>query len=184
MYIPKSQFKKVPPTDHEIITKAGDYVADATVILTSYGKYFSIPKGGDLELGDFSKVEEYITLPTKFLDTGIDFGSIFDKKEKTYYPTPTEQDYAKGVFPRYVIQDKRDKSIKEVDKPTYEKIKKKRYFRRLAIGWVLKGPIEDQQIGEYMYPGAKAQNLDILDQAEEHIPGIKDYFKDPAQFVK
>ena len=44
---------------------------------------------------------------------------------------------------------------------------------------------EDQIIGDYLYPGTKAKNQDVINKAEKILPGIgAQILKDPSQFVR
>jgi hypothetical protein len=106
---------------------------------------------------------------------------------RTVYVKPTPEDYSKGTFIRYFVGDSRSKRVIEVDKPKYLEQKKesKLYRKTLKINWYIKGELEDQTINGYIYPGVKAKNQDVIDQAEKQLPGIgTQALTDPTQFVK
>lgn len=105
---------------------------------------------------------------------------------KTSYRTPSAQDYAKGTFERFFVKDGPTGRIVEVDKTQYLEQKRsgKLYRRVLRIQWYITGNPEDEIINGYLYPGTKAKNQDVINQAEEVLPGIgEQILKDPSQFV-
>jgi hypothetical protein len=100
---------------------------------------------------------------------------------------PSEKDYEKGLFDRFFAKDGRTGRIIELDKPTYSKFKSegKLYRKILRIQWYVTGEPEDQIINGYLYPGTKAKNQDVINQAEKILPGIgEQILKDPSQFVR
>lgn len=183
MYLPKSQFKKEQNTDASFLTAGGDAVTAAVTILTSFGTSLSVPSLDDLASGNFKKSEEFKIISPKLEDL-LDFGLLSTKKDTIYYPTPTEEDYRAGFLDRYFVQDKRDMRIIEVSKQGYTQAKARKVFKRITLKWVIKGPADDQIIGKYMYPGAEAQNKNIVEIAERLMKGLKTYIKDYRQFVK
>ena len=106
---------------------------------------------------------------------------------RTVYRKPSAEEYAKGEFIRYFIMDSRSRRIIETDKPAYlaERKEKKRYRKTMKLIWYIKGNPEDQVINGFLYPGIKAKNQDVVNQAEKVLPGIgKQVLFDLAQFVK
>lgn len=100
---------------------------------------------------------------------------------------PSENDYSKGTLSRYFCKDSRTNKIIEVNLEKYKELKKesKLYRRVLRIEWYITGEPEDQIINGYLYPGTKAKNQDVINQAEQILPGIgKQILKDPSQFVR
>lgn len=183
MYLPKSQYKQDQTGDSPVTDAKGNAVKAANFIKTAFGLALSVPSLKDLANGDFSKSEPLkVVGPT--LESLLNFNDLASKKDTVFYPEPQEVDYTKGILIRYFAQDKRDKRIIEVDKQGYVRAKTRPTFKRVAVNWVIKGPADDYIFGEYMYPGAESQNKNIVEQAEEKIPGLKDYIKDYKQFVK
>ena len=106
---------------------------------------------------------------------------------RTVYVKPTAEDYNRGTFIRYFVMDARSKRVIEVDKPKYLEQKKenKLYRKTLKLNWYIKGELEDQILNGYVYPGIKAKNQDVINQAEKELPGIGEQaLTDTAQFVK
>ena len=100
---------------------------------------------------------------------------------------PSEKDYEKGLFDRFFAKDARTGKIIELDKPTFNEFKSqgKLYRKILRIQWYVTGDPEDQIINGYLYPGTKAKNQDVINQAEKILPGIgEQILKDPGQFVR
>lgn len=104
---------------------------------------------------------------------------------KHMYVSPTSQDYSKGIFIRYFLKDARIDRVIEVDRKNYllEVKAKKNYRKTLKLQWFIKGPVEDQKVGEYLYPGASSKNQDVINQSEKVLPGISSLLKDTKQFV-
>lgn len=103
------------------------------------------------------------------------------------YVRPSEKDYENGYLLRYFVKDGRSGIVVEVDKDAYlrEKKESKLYRRTLKIQWYIKGNPEDEIINGYIYPGVKAKNQDVIDQAEKILPGIGEQtLKDTSQFVR
>jgi len=103
------------------------------------------------------------------------------------YRTPSAKDYENGVFVRYFVKDGRSGVVVEVGKDQYLRERKanKLYRRTLKVQWYIKGNPEDEIINGYLYPGIKAKNQDVVDQADKELSGIKDtILKDPTQFVR
>ena len=100
---------------------------------------------------------------------------------------PSLIDYQKGKLARYFCKDSRTNKIIEVTTERYKELKKesKLYRRVLKIEWYISGEPEDQIINGYLYPGTKAKNQDVINQAEAILPGIgEQILKDPGQFVR
>lgn len=183
MYLPKSQYVKNTTTSSLLKDTAGNNVPPGTTITTSFGTSLSVPSLADLAAGNF-KNSKVLTPNHPNLSELLDWDILKHKKDTVYYPTPTEEDYLNGYLDRYFIRDRRTQRIIEVDKKGYTKAKARKSFKRITLKWVLKGPAEDQIIGKYLYPGAESQNKNIVDQAEEHLKGLREYIKDYKQFVK
>jgi hypothetical protein len=103
------------------------------------------------------------------------------------YRSPTPVEYSKGLFIRYFVKDGRSGIVVEVGKDQYlrERKQNKLYRRTLKVQWYVTGDVEDKIINGYIYPGTRAKNQDVIDQAEKELPGIgQQILKDPTQFVR
>lgn len=99
---------------------------------------------------------------------------------------PSPKDYESGKFPRHFSKDSRTGKIIEITPEIFKALKKEKklYRRTLKIEWYVTGNPEDEIINGYKYPGTKAKNQDVIDQAEKILPGIgEQILKDPSQFV-
>lgn len=106
---------------------------------------------------------------------------------KSYFPNPSPDDYTKGTVARYFIKDGRTGKIVEIDRKTYliQKQEKKLYKKLLKVFWYISGDPEDQIINGYKYPGVKAKNQDVINQAEKVLSGIgNQVLRDTSQFVR
>jgi hypothetical protein len=176
MYIPKSKQKQGGKPEGNLIDPktglkfAGKFVQDYLGNFFKGDKVTS--KSVPLELVPFSDATE----AAKF---GVDFVSS--------YVSPPASAYDKGTYPRFFAKDSRTGKVIEMTKERYdaEKKEKKLYRRTLRIEWYVTGNPEDEIINGYLYPGTKAKNQDVINQAEQILPGIgEQILKDPAQFVK
>ena len=100
-----------------------------------------------------------------------------------FRPTPLLADYQLGTIDRYVLFDIRNKEIIEVSKEDYVEFRSLRYKRSYVISWYIFGKADDYQIGKYIYPGVRNNNIDVLAQAENTIPGITEYFEDKTEYI-
>lgn len=100
-----------------------------------------------------------------------------------FRPRPLLADYKLGTIDRYILFDIRNKSIVEVSQNDYLQYRSLRYKRSFVISWYIFGKADDYQIGKYVYPGVRNNNLDVLVQAENTIPGITEYFVDKTEFL-
>jgi len=105
----------------------------------------------------------------------------------TTFRQPSEADYQKGTFKRFFVKQSNTGKVTEIDGDIYKALKKEGKLNRrvIQIEWYVTGNPEDEIIDGYLYPGTKAKNQDVIDQAEKLLPGIGDQIlKDPSQFVR
>ena len=172
MYLPKFKFLKDVAKPGEFSSPDGGGFAGG-LIKDFLGRAFkgSSPAGIDAEN-----------------DQLVDLGTATpaDKQFVNQLNPPNSKDYAKGSFPRFFIKDSRNEKIIEVKKDSYraEKDADKLYRRILRIEWYVTGPKKDQLINGYLHPGTESKNQDVINQAEQILPGIgAQILKDPGQFV-
>jgi len=106
---------------------------------------------------------------------------------KRAFRKPSPSDYEKGTFPRFFVKEANSGKVTEIDSDTYKALRKEGKLNRRAIRieWYVTGNPEDEVINGYVYPGTKAKNQDVIDQAEKILPGIgAQILKNPAEFVR
>jgi hypothetical protein len=105
---------------------------------------------------------------------------------------PTDDDYSKGYFTRYVAQLKSAKNlvmnIIEINKPTFEQsskdIKMLHAYKLAAFNWKLTGNKDDVFEGNIrIEAGIYDANLRSLQDVEKVIPGISLFITDPLQYA-
>ena len=96
---------------------------------------------------------------------------------RRHYSRPYLPDYEQGFYDRYILYDTRDREIIEVTERDFLKYRDLRYKRSTVVSWYILGEADDQQIGQYIYPGVRNNNIDVLAQAEEVTPGVTEFFK-------
>ena len=183
MYLPKSQQKQQSAEDSPAADANGNAVDATSIIATAFGTFFKKPSKEDISKGNFGGAEP-LTVQSPLIEDLMEPTGLKGKDKNVYYPTPTPQDYTEGELERFYVQDKRTNKIIEVNKAGYSKSKKQTVYRRLILNWVIKGPKEDYKFGDYMYPGIKSQNKNIVEQAEAIMPGISKHFEDFGQFCQ
>lgn len=104
---------------------------------------------------------------------------------------PTEDNYNKGYFTRYVVQLKLSKNpyIVELSKNNYDALLQDivslRSYNTVTLLWKLTGPTNDIYNNNIRTTsGIKDTNLRSLQQAEKTIPGVSTIFTDPLQFAR
>jgi hypothetical protein len=172
MYLPKSKQKKGGKPQGKLIDPKSGLPFLGAFVMDHLGNLF---KGTKIT----SKSEPLELIPDETEDPKSTFVNV--KR------TPSEKDYSKGTFTRFFAKDGRTGKVVELDKEKYLAQKKegKLYRRTIKIEWYVTGNPEDEIINGYLYPGTKAKNQDVINQAEKILPGIgEQILKDPGQFVR
>lgn len=168
MYLPKSKYIVK-------FTKGGEFIKTNGNFYIGY--YIETYRGNFYEGKEFTnnlKKLEDIRAVGEFT------GSAKFKNDRI---TPTEEDYKKGKFLRYIIQDKRNKKIIEVSLKNFNLLKSERYTESIVIEWTLEKPLENLNKGPYIYFGAKAKNKEAVLEAEKTIQGLSSFLNNYGQFV-
>ena len=172
MYIPKIKQVTGPKIAGFLKDKATGLKFNGSFVKDFRGKFF---KGSQL-----TKDSEEL----EFVPDGSSISE--DEFFKNIYRSPNSTDYGKGVFLRYFARDRRDGKVVELDKVNYLRIlkEKKIYRKTLKLEWFITGNPEDEIINGYLYPGVKAKNKDVAEQAEKELPGVtSQHLSDYGQFV-
>jgi len=169
MYLPKSKYIVK-------FTKGGEFTkSDGSRYV---GSYIETYKGNVYEGKTFnSKSKKLIDL------RGGPDEHTLTAKFKSDRIVPTEEDYKKGTFKRYIVQDKRTNKIVEVSYKNYIKLSNELYTESVVISWELSKPLENLNKGPYIYFGAKAKNKEAVLEAEKTIQGLSSFLNNYGQFV-
>lgn len=171
MYLPKSKQKKGGKPAGKLIDPKSGLPFLGKFVMDHLGNFF---KGDKIT----SKSQSLEFIPGEEEDPKSSFVNV--------RRSPSAKDYAKGSFTRFFAKDGRTGRVVELDKEKYldQKRQGKLYRRTLKIEWYVTGNPEDEIINGYLYPGTKAKNQDVINQAEKILPGIgEQILKDPGQFV-
>jgi hypothetical protein len=116
----------------------------------------------------------------------------FGLTPKSYYPSPTSNDYQKGAFIRYFTKSRNQSPpvILEIDKTTHDDLRVQggKYNYALwsvtSLYWKITGPIKDSkdQFG-VLKAGIADTNKRIVNKTNEEFRGIKGYLYDLIQFA-
>jgi hypothetical protein len=110
---------------------------------------------------------------------------------KSEIAIPTDKDYNRGFFTRYIFQLKSalkpELNISEVTKDSYDFFTKitnvTKSYKIASIRWKLTGPVNDIYKNNIrIEPGVRDSNLRSIQDAEKVIINLSLYFKDPLQF--
>lgn len=114
-------------------------------------------------------------------------------KPSYFLPSPTEQDYKKGVIIRYFCQRVGTKTptIIEISKDTYDDLKSKKgnfnyvLYQPTKIFWKISGPLYDNNtLRTIPIAGIISTNQKIVENNNKIFKGLKNYLKDLAQFAQ
>lgn len=175
MYYPKSEILEVNYTNGDrLFVKESKTPYTGYYYFTNDGRYFS--------------GKEY-TSSTKELILILDSKALVNtsKAYEFHYSSPTEKDYEKGFFVRYVIKRVNSgfETILEVDQKEYNRAKKDPLYVAESFSWKLTGPLYDIEISkEYTVPGIVNTNQKTVEALESKIAGVKNYFTNLAQYAQ
>lgn len=171
MYYPKSEIELVAYTsglDFEIKTTRKPYVG--YYYATNDGKFFS---GKSY---DSTTVEIVPLIRNLFFSDTIQAYNF-------HYSEPTDSDYEKGFFTRYVIKRVNGglDNILEVSETEFNRASKDPLYNTRSFTWKLTGPLYTTAEG---IPGIVNENDKTLTEVEKTIKEVKKYFTNLAQYAK
>jgi hypothetical protein len=171
MYYPKSEILKVDYTSgSEFLIKSSKKFYVGYYYATNDGKYFS---GQEYNSTTVELVKPFNKVPSRNESSNYEF----------HYAMPTDSDYEKGFFIRYVIKRVNSglETIKEISSEEYKSALLNPLYSAKSFNWKLTGPLyttpED-------VPGIVNTNQKTLDELEKSIPEVKKYFTNLAQYAK
>ena len=202
MYLPKHQYVKktieeldslfnlkiggrTQTSDSSILEQVNNSLnnQNTQVVVTSTGQIFSTV-GINFDKGDFSSAIELIKTkesndPTLFDN---DRGSSI---VSTKLP-PSSKDKEVGVMKRCFYKNVSTGKVKEILKTKAVKLAKnrERYEQVVCIDWIIKGPLEDQNIKGYFLEGVKSKNEKTLQELTKLMPGTETLIENSAEYVE
>lgn len=170
MYYPKSEILYVKYSSGNLfIVKNTRAFYSGYYYATNDGKFFSGKEYNSttVELEVSSKKSD------SFVKKGYDF----------YYAKPSEDDYNKGFFERYVLKRVNGdmQTIKEISKEEFDSASLNPLYLCKSFTWKLTGPLYTTPEG---IPGIVNTNQKTLEDLEKYIPEVTKYFTNLAQYVK
>jgi len=102
----------------------------------------------------------------------------------TYFPTPTEKQYSRGVFTRYFLKDSSSGKVVEVNEKVYSNRLQDRHISGITVEWYLKGPIEDRIINGVKTVGTETKNKSNVILANTKLIGVLNYVRNFKEFVR
>lgn len=102
-------------------------------------------------------------------------------------PNPTDEDYQKGYFTRYLIKrvNSSIETMLEVSKEDYEKSKQNPLYLQVMFDWKITGSLYDD-MSNPLYPiyGVLSTNQSTVSNLEPQMPEISNFYKNYAEFYK
>jgi len=160
VYLPKNKFRIKYTNGGELFnTDGSEYVGP--YIQTSEGR---LNKGNSLtNAGDriyaLDDLIQSIEVDTPFND----------------YEGPTKQDYERGFFTRYILQNIQSKVIKEVNRERFIKFSKIEDYISEEFIWYLSKPFDNEVKNGYLIEGSKTKNQRTIDDLNKRIFQITDF---------
>jgi hypothetical protein len=109
------------------------------------------------------------------------------KIPRTFFPSPTQDNYNEGVITRYFVQlrDTSGSPIFEVDKEIFYKFNNSNFYRGVKINWRISGNLEDSYTPEgALIPSIINSNKRSIMEAEKILPDINLYLVNLKQFYR
>jgi hypothetical protein len=109
------------------------------------------------------------------------------KIPRTFFPTPTQDNYDEGIIIRYFVQlrDTSGSPIFEVDKEIFYKFNNSNFYRGVKINWRISGNLEDEYTSQgALIPSVINSNKRSIAEAEKILPDINLYLVNLKQFYR
>lgn len=100
------------------------------------------------------------------------------------YIGPSQDDYRRGYFIRYFLQDNRTTKIIEMNEVQWKQKKGLNYVTPGSVTWLLSGPANDGEVNGIPFKGTATKNKEALEILEPNFPGILKFFRPYSEFVK
>jgi hypothetical protein len=174
MYYPKSEIVKVAyTTGGEFLVKGSSFPYTGDYYITNDGKIFS--------------GKEYTSTTKELVRSGG--APPISNRLKAYefhYAQPTQDDYNKGFFTRYVIKRVNSgfETIIEVSKEEYDRSSRDPLYIGSSFTWKITGPLYDD-LSNPNAPvyGIYNTNDRTVKELDKKIKGAKDYFTNLTQYA-
>lgn len=176
MFLPKSKYKgpfTATGGDNELLVKE---------TLKPYrGKYITTYKGQYFE-GETPQEAKRELILRKDYEKSLERDNNLKPLTATN-EGPSEKDYKNKKYARYFVKDLRKGKIIEVNLKEFNTAKDYPAHSVLKLEWDLSKPADDTMYRGYLYIGSASKNQKTIEEAEKSMKGIKNYLKDPKQFV-
>jgi hypothetical protein len=109
------------------------------------------------------------------------------KIPRTFFPSPTQDNYNEGVITRYFVQlrDTSGSPIFEVDKEIFYKFNNSNFYRGVKLNWRISGNLEDEYTTQgALTPSVINSNRRSITEAIKILPDINLYLVNLKQFYK
>jgi hypothetical protein len=109
------------------------------------------------------------------------------KIPRTFFPSPTQDNYDEGVITRYFVQlrDTSGSPIFEVDKEIFYKFNNSNFYKGVQINWRISGNLEDEYTTQgALIPSIINSNRRSITEAIKILPDINLYLVNLKQFYR
>jgi len=112
---------------------------------------------------------------------------IKNSMPRAHYPTPSDEDYIKGIIGRYFIQrrDTPGSAIVEIDAQRFNEYTNSVYYKVVPLKWRITGNLEDTYTNQgALIPSVIRSNQMAIKEAEKELPELNLYLVNPKQFYR
>jgi hypothetical protein len=112
---------------------------------------------------------------------------IKNSMPKAHYPSPTDEDYMKGIIVRYFVQrrDTPGSVIIEINSQRFNEYSGGVYYKTTTLKWRITGNLEDTYTNQgALIPSVIRSNQMAIKEAEKELPELNLYLVNPKQFYR
>ncbi len=170
MYLPKSKYRvKTPPAGTFQTQEGIDYKGPVVELNT-----------GEVYAGD-----SITNLGSRLIDPTLETAPVEIPQPFNEYIPPTEEDYKKGRFVRYLLRNEKTKRVVETSKKQFEENKNLPNIQQIRVQWLLTGQIEDKILpNNVLAKGIRTLNQETINKLSKEFVGIEVFLNDPLKFVR
>jgi len=111
-----------------------------------------------------------------------DRGKSIPELFHTLYLPPSEADYLVTEFTRYIVQNPSNRRIIETTSFRFDRLVSTGEYIGVTVNWKILGPLLDVTYNGALIRGTTQQNVEVLSEAENTIPEVKQFLTDPGQY--
>ncbi len=122
---------------------------------------------------------------TDYVRVSKNLSNFVPEKIVPITPVISKVDRQIGEIVRYFVRFNTHSisaDITEVDKKSFLKLKKNKFYTITSIRWLVSGPLDDLEKSDILIPGVLTANKKSVELGDEELPGLADYITDYQRF--